>query len=167
MLHDRYHIVDKLGFGGSSTVWLARATRLTKYVGVKIRIADSLPRDQCAHGFVCTAAIVFACTPWAWSTSLSSGGIRGARSDWKTSVLHSDTCRMQSERDVFQPSFLPRSCSCALIWACTGCCIRIGFSSALDGIRFPFSCSPNARFAHSPCLTQRTKPGSVFSVETQ
>ncbi|KJK67857.1 Eukaryotic elongation factor 5A hypusine DNA-binding OB fold [Aspergillus parasiticus SU-1] len=41
MLHGRYHIVDKLGFGGYSTVWLARDTRLEQYVAVKVCIAGS------------------------------------------------------------------------------------------------------------------------------
>lgn len=39
-LHGRYHIVDKLGFGGYSTIWLARDTRMEKYVAVKIGIAN-------------------------------------------------------------------------------------------------------------------------------
>jgi serine/threonine-protein kinase SRPK3 len=42
-LHDRYLIVDKLGCGGYSTVWLARDTRQNRYVAVKIAVADSLP----------------------------------------------------------------------------------------------------------------------------
>ncbi|KAK6831608.1 hypothetical protein RU639_002859 [Aspergillus parasiticus] len=45
MLHGRYHIVDKLGFGGYSTVWLARDTRLEQYVAVKVCIADSKLRE--------------------------------------------------------------------------------------------------------------------------
>lgn len=45
VLNDRYHIVDKLGFGGYSTVWLALDTNLKRYVAVKVNIADSLPRE--------------------------------------------------------------------------------------------------------------------------
>lgn len=45
VLHDRYHIVDKLGFGGYSTVWLARGTRLQRYVAVMINTANCLPRE--------------------------------------------------------------------------------------------------------------------------
>ncbi|KAE8321531.1 kinase-like domain-containing protein [Aspergillus sergii] len=45
MLHGRYHIVDKLGFGGYSTVWLARDTRLEQYVAVKVCIAGSKLRE--------------------------------------------------------------------------------------------------------------------------
>jgi serine/threonine protein kinase len=45
VLHDRYHVADKLGFGGYSTVWLARDTHLKRYVAVKVNIADSLPRE--------------------------------------------------------------------------------------------------------------------------
>lgn len=41
ILHDRYHIVDKLGFGGYSTVWLARDTDLEHYVAVKVGIGTS------------------------------------------------------------------------------------------------------------------------------
>lgn len=44
-LHDRYLIVDKLGFGGYSIVWLARNTRLNRYVAIKIAVADSPPQE--------------------------------------------------------------------------------------------------------------------------
>lgn len=46
VLHDRYHIADKLGFGGYSTVWLARDTHHERYVAVKVNIADSLPHES-------------------------------------------------------------------------------------------------------------------------
>jgi serine/threonine-protein kinase SRPK3 len=45
MLHGRYRIVDKLGFGGYSTIWLAQDTRLEQYVAVKVGIADALPHE--------------------------------------------------------------------------------------------------------------------------
>jgi serine/threonine protein kinase len=45
MLHERYRIVDKLGFGGYSTVWLARDTHLKRYVAVKVSIANRLLRE--------------------------------------------------------------------------------------------------------------------------
>lgn len=45
MLHARYHIVDKLGFGGYSTIWLARDIRQEQYVAVRVGIADALPRE--------------------------------------------------------------------------------------------------------------------------
>lgn len=46
VLQDRYHILDKLGFGGYSTVWLARDTHLQRHVAVKINTANrSLRRE--------------------------------------------------------------------------------------------------------------------------
>ncbi|KZN91018.1 Serine/threonine-protein kinase SRPK [Penicillium chrysogenum] len=45
VLHDRYHIADKLGFGAYSTVWLARDTRLNRYVTLKVSIADMVQRE--------------------------------------------------------------------------------------------------------------------------
>lgn len=45
-LQERYQIVDKLGFGGYSTVWLARDLRLEQYVAVKVGIADNPDRDS-------------------------------------------------------------------------------------------------------------------------
>lgn len=41
MLHERYRIVDKLGFGGYSTIWLSLDTRLRQYVAINICIADA------------------------------------------------------------------------------------------------------------------------------
>lgn len=41
MLRDRYCVVDKLGFGGYSTVWLAQDTHRGEYVAVKVGVAGS------------------------------------------------------------------------------------------------------------------------------
>jgi serine/threonine-protein kinase SRPK3 len=43
--HSRYRITDKLGFGGYSTIWLARDEQLNRYVAVKINISDH-PRSR-------------------------------------------------------------------------------------------------------------------------
>ncbi|KAI9932288.1 hypothetical protein ASPWEDRAFT_51039 [Aspergillus wentii DTO 134E9] len=40
-LHGRYRIVHKLGFGGYSTIWLARDEEIGRYVAMKISTADS------------------------------------------------------------------------------------------------------------------------------
>ncbi|KAM4055869.1 kinase [Hirsutella rhossiliensis] len=45
VLHDRYDIVGKLGYGGWSTVWLARDSRQKQYVALKVGIADFLPHE--------------------------------------------------------------------------------------------------------------------------
>ncbi|KAJ5774840.1 kinase-like protein [Penicillium paradoxum] len=45
MLHNRYHITDKLGYGGYSTVWLARDMHMKQYVAVKVNIASSPLRE--------------------------------------------------------------------------------------------------------------------------
>lgn len=45
VLHGRYHIADKLGSGGYSTVWLARDAHANRYVALKVNIADSNPRE--------------------------------------------------------------------------------------------------------------------------
>ncbi|KAG5294127.1 protein kinase [Histoplasma capsulatum G186AR] len=45
MLHERYRIVGKLGFGGYSTVWLAQDTHLKSYVAVKVGIANWHPHE--------------------------------------------------------------------------------------------------------------------------
>lgn len=45
ILHDRYHVVDKLRFGGYSTLWLARDSQLNQYVAVKVGTAKSTPRE--------------------------------------------------------------------------------------------------------------------------
>lgn len=36
----RYHIVHKLGYGTSSTTWLARDERLAKYVAIKFAVSE-------------------------------------------------------------------------------------------------------------------------------
>lgn len=47
LLHNRYRIVDKLGYGGYSTIWLARDETVKRYVAVKIGISSpSVPRRE-------------------------------------------------------------------------------------------------------------------------
>lgn len=47
LLQGRYRIVDKLGFGGYSTIWLARDETEKRYVAVKIGISTpSFPRRE-------------------------------------------------------------------------------------------------------------------------
>ncbi|MBE3048597.1 hypothetical protein IMZ48_40070, partial [Candidatus Bathyarchaeota archaeon] len=36
LLHDRYRVVDKLGYGSYSTVWLCHDVQLERYVAVKV-----------------------------------------------------------------------------------------------------------------------------------
>lgn len=43
--NDRYHIVDKLGHGSFSTIWLARDEKAERYVALKICTADSENRE--------------------------------------------------------------------------------------------------------------------------
>jgi hypothetical protein len=53
-LHKRYRIVDKLGSGGYSTVWLAHDDKLDAYVAPKVCIADAPPpRDKGAERVAC------------------------------------------------------------------------------------------------------------------
>ena len=40
-INGRYTVVDKLGFGGYSTVWLAHETSASRYVALKIATADA------------------------------------------------------------------------------------------------------------------------------
>jgi serine/threonine protein kinase len=40
VLHDRYLIVDKLGHGGYSTVWLARDQRFPRYIALKVGTSE-------------------------------------------------------------------------------------------------------------------------------
>lgn len=42
----RYSIVQNLGFGGSSTVWLASDQKQQELVAIKIKTADSAPESQ-------------------------------------------------------------------------------------------------------------------------
>ncbi|KAI1423175.1 protein kinase [Xylaria sp. FL1777] len=47
VLHKRYRIIDKLGYGGYSTIWLALDDQLKRYVAIKVNIANSsLPSPQ-------------------------------------------------------------------------------------------------------------------------
>ena len=41
---DRYQVVHKLGFGGYSTIWLARVKHLQRYVSLKILVAGNNPQ---------------------------------------------------------------------------------------------------------------------------
>lgn len=40
ILHDRYQVVDKLGYGGYSTIWLAYDIQRKRYVAVKIGVSS-------------------------------------------------------------------------------------------------------------------------------
>lgn len=46
MLHNRYHVVNKLVHGTYSTIWLARDTIASTYVAIKICMADSGGESQ-------------------------------------------------------------------------------------------------------------------------
>ncbi|OAA34165.1 protein kinase domain-containing protein [Beauveria brongniartii RCEF 3172] len=46
VLHDRYRVIDKLGYGGWSTVWLVHDVQQTRYLALKVGIAESLPREM-------------------------------------------------------------------------------------------------------------------------
>ncbi|KZZ92924.1 protein kinase domain-containing protein [Moelleriella libera RCEF 2490] len=45
VIHNRYTVVDKLGYGGWSTVWLAHDHRGKEYVALKVGVADALPQE--------------------------------------------------------------------------------------------------------------------------
>ncbi|OJJ78121.1 hypothetical protein ASPBRDRAFT_71356 [Aspergillus brasiliensis CBS 101740] len=45
ILHHRYRIVDKLGHGGYSTVWLAQDVAIKRYVALKVNTADAHQRE--------------------------------------------------------------------------------------------------------------------------
>ncbi|RXG41449.1 hypothetical protein VDGE_05247 [Verticillium dahliae] len=44
-LQERYSIIEKLGHGSHSTIWLARDEKLSRYVAVKIGIADHSSKE--------------------------------------------------------------------------------------------------------------------------
>ena len=47
LLHDRYRIVDKLGYGGYSIIWLARDETVKRYVAIEIGTSSpSFPRRE-------------------------------------------------------------------------------------------------------------------------
>lgn len=46
LLHGRYQLVDKLGFGCYSTVWLAHEIRSRRYVALKVSVADSSTQNR-------------------------------------------------------------------------------------------------------------------------
>jgi hypothetical protein len=43
VMHTRYTIIDKLGFGGYSTVWLARDSHTDRFVAPKVAISRTSP----------------------------------------------------------------------------------------------------------------------------
>jgi serine/threonine-protein kinase SRPK3 len=66
LLHNRYRIVDKLGHGGYSTIWLARDETVKRYVAVKIGISNpSAPQREID---------LLRALHCSWSESLASAG---------------------------------------------------------------------------------------------
>lgn len=63
ILHHRYEVVDKLGYGGWSTVWLAHDPLEKQYVAVKIGIADSLSHEVKTLRALATPTAGQACEP--------------------------------------------------------------------------------------------------------
>ncbi|KAH6919211.1 kinase domain-containing protein [Coprinopsis sp. MPI-PUGE-AT-0042] len=59
VLHRRYRIVDKLGHGAYSTVWLARDTRQEQYVALKVCVANSLPNETKVLKDISTSSLLF------------------------------------------------------------------------------------------------------------
>ncbi|KAF3893067.1 Serine/threonine-protein kinase Ppk16 [Trichophyton interdigitale] len=45
LLNNRYRIVHKLGYGGYSTTWISRDEQKATYAAVKVKTADSTPRE--------------------------------------------------------------------------------------------------------------------------
>lgn len=46
ILDGRYRVIDKLGYGGYSTVWLAHDICMKRYIAIKVCIANSQPREM-------------------------------------------------------------------------------------------------------------------------
>jgi serine/threonine-protein kinase SRPK3 len=76
VLHNRYQIVNKLGHGAYSTVWLARDSQREEYVALKVCVASGLPNEtkilrdlsassQCEHPG--RKSIPSECRAWASS----------------------------------------------------------------------------------------------------
>lgn len=45
ILHSRYQVIDKLGFGGWSTVWLVNDMLEKRLLAAKVGVAESLPSE--------------------------------------------------------------------------------------------------------------------------
>ncbi|KAE8392198.1 hypothetical protein BDV23DRAFT_151801 [Aspergillus alliaceus] len=52
VLHSRYRIADKLGYGGYSSVWLTRDSCSEQRVAVKVNIASPTPHKTKKMGMV-------------------------------------------------------------------------------------------------------------------
>lgn len=99
ILDRRYRIVDKLGFGGYSTIWLARDTRLGQYVAVKVGIADSLPRETKIVRARSNSSVHPGRKPIP--SLLDEFELHGPKD---TSMLHNGSRALQSQGSVIQPA---------------------------------------------------------------
>jgi serine/threonine protein kinase len=101
MLHARYHIVDKLGFGGYSTIWLARDTRQEQYVAVKVGIADAtLPRETKILRALSSSSV----HPGRKAIPVPLDEFQVHGPNGIHNVLYNGSRTMQSQIGIFQPT---------------------------------------------------------------
>lgn len=120
ILHDRYRIVDKIGY---ATVWLSYDTRQKCYVAVKVRTADSALQEAETLRAISSQA------PLPSPSCLGRDSIPSLLDEFKvygpngTHRCYTMALAVRSQIHFFQPT-LPDRYRTNIVWkGCTSCCL--------------------------------------------
>ncbi|KAM3417750.1 hypothetical protein BST61_g5981 [Cercospora zeina] len=120
-LHNRYHIITKLGYGASSTVWLARDQETDQYTTIKVCVRD--------HGAsVANEINVLHHLAAAWSDQTMPSLARLARDVFEVDghsciVMKAEACSLLHAHHLLarSNSRLPRGIIAAIVLRLLGC----------------------------------------------
>lgn len=96
-IHNRYQVVQKLGHGTYSTIWLARDQKDGKYVAIKVCTADSNPLEFSVLSELSNSQ-ESSSTSLGKTDTIGTRQIRDSRIEWYASLLRDNPGKDESLR---------------------------------------------------------------------